>query len=207
MKFTSHETDTLLDILTWRRDVRHFQNTPIPDEARQLLHQAIELSPSVGNSRPWRIIEVESPEARARVIASHEKANADAVTDYCDEEKRKYLELKLAGLREAPLQIAFFTDNNPAAGRGLGRRTMQETLVFSTVTAIHQLWLMARTLNIGVGWVSILEPEKMNAILNVDPDWQFTAYLCIGYPQQQDELPELHRKGWQENEKTSWVSR
>ncbi|MDO5706948.1 MAG: nitroreductase family protein, partial [Paracoccus sp. (in: a-proteobacteria)] len=89
-------------------------------------------------------------------------------------------------------------------GRGLGRQTMPETLAYSTVMAIHTLWLAARAENIGLGWVSILDPERMGTILNAPKGWHFTAYLCVGYAEGADDTPLLHRVGWQGNAATVW---
>jgi len=96
---------------------------------------------------------------------------------------------------------------SPPEGAGLGRQTMPETLAYSTISAIHQLWLAARSQNIGVGWLSILDPAQMNIILDVDPNWKFTAYLCVGYPKEDHDTPELQRQGWQENTETAWLER
>ena len=101
---------------------------------------------------------------------------------------------------------AVFTDPDPE-GCGLGRQTMPETLTYSTVMAIHRMWLTARARNVGIGWVSILDPAIMNALLDVPERWLFTAYLCVGYPCGQTALPELHRKGWQENRPSVWIER
>ena len=78
-------------------------------------------APSVGNSRPWRIVRVAGAEARAAVIRSFCKANAEAAEIYAGEERQAYVALKLAGLREAPVHLAFFTEPEPGEGRGLGR--------------------------------------------------------------------------------------
>lgn len=207
MKFKQSDTDAMLELLRWRRDVRHFKTDPLPDAIIQNLMQAIALAPSVGNSRPWRIVRVKSDELKEKIIANHGEANQKASQDYEDKERDEYQTLKLAGLKEAPLQLAIFTDTSPSAGRGLGRQTMPETLAYSTVIAIHQLWLIARTLNIGVGWVSILNAKSLNETLEVDPSWQLTAYLCIGYPAYDDDTPELHRTGWQENTSKEWLER
>lgn len=207
MKFNQNDRDTLLNLLNWRRDVRHFETTPIPNEQVDQLLQAIELAPSVGNSRPWRFIKVESPDIRKQVYQNFAASNVSAADIYSDDELQKYNELKLAGIKEAPLHLAVFTDMNPELGKGLGRQTMPETLLYSTVTAIHNLWLMARTLNIGVGWVSILNPDEFNQIMDVPKDWQFTGYLCLGYPKFDADRPELHEKSWQKNVKTNWIVR
>jgi 5,6-dimethylbenzimidazole synthase len=207
MKFTAEHTENLLELMKWRRDVRHFRQAPVPLETLDLLKQAVDLAPSVGNSRPWRFVEVASPEIRANVIANFEISNEAASQGYDKEKQAEYRQLKLAGLREAPIHLAVFTDLSPLEGDGLGRQTMPETLTYSTITAIHQLWLVARTMNLGVGWVSILDTADMNATMQVNPDWAFTAYLCVGYPTQENDTPELQRRGWQENILKEWLTR
>jgi 5,6-dimethylbenzimidazole synthase len=75
---------------------------------------------------------------------------------------------------------------------------MPETLEYSAVLAVHTLWLAARTYGLGLGWVSILDLVKVNRALNVPPDWKLIAYLCIGYPKENNSSPELLRRGWEE---------
>lgn len=207
MQFTNHHSDVLLDLLRWRRDVRHFRRDPVDPRQLTRLEHAMELAPSVGNSRPWRVVCVESEEARRRIIESHEAANRAAADQYEPERRRAYVSLKLAGLREAPLHLAVFTDVNPEAGHGLGRRTMPETLIYSTVIAVHTLWLVARSMNLGVGWVSILDPADVHRCLEIDPSWHLTAYLCVGHPVLDDDTSELERRTWQAKTKTPWLVR
>ncbi len=108
-----------------------------------------------------------------------------------------YARLKLAGLDDAPVQIAVFSDRGTAQGAGLGRLTMPETLDYSVVTAVHTLWLAARAEGLGLGWVSILDPARMAEILEVPETWVFIGHLCIGYPVQEDDTPVLEREGWE----------
>jgi len=207
MEFNNQDTSTLIEILRWRRDVRHFKPDPLPECAIDEMITAMAMAPSVGNSRPWRVVRVDSEAIRQGIIDNHSKANVDAAKLYEGQEQESYKALKLAGLREAPLQIAVFSDMDPDNGKGLGRQTMPETLAYSTIIAIHQLWLVARTLNIGVGWVSIINSDEINHTLDVDPQWKLIAYLCIGYPKTEESLPELHRKEWQKNDEAEWLIR
>ena len=71
---------------------------------------------------------------------------------------------------------------------------------YSVVTAVFSLWLAARTEGIGMGWVSILEPLAIANILDVPPDWRLIGYFCLGYPQADDDQPELERAGWEERQ-------
>ncbi len=187
----------LEQLLVWRRDVRRFRRDPLPEGLLEQLLGLANLAPSVGLSQPWRFVRVLSPERRSLVLENFEAANAEALTDYSGSRAALYARLKLSGLREAPEQLAVFAETAPEAGQGLGRRSMPETLQYSTVCAIHTLWLAARAAGVGLGWVSILDPERMRHDLAVDEPWCFVAYLCLGYPQEAHDDPELERQGWQ----------
>ena len=207
MEFDDRHTQMLVDLLTWRRDVRHFDTAPIENTDIALLRQAMSLAPSVGNSQPWRVVSVETAALRERIIANHDAANKAASGIYEGARLAQYCDLKLAALREAPLQLAIFTELEPVEGHGLGRQSMPETLSYSTVLAIHGLWLVARTRNLGVGWVSILDGEDVARTLGVPQSWRLTAYLCIGHPAYQDDTPELERVGWQAGVGHAWLVR
>jgi 5,6-dimethylbenzimidazole synthase len=185
-------------LLRWRRDVRHFRRDPIPPDVLERLFDLACTAPSVGYSQPWRFVLVEGAEARAAVRANFERCNRTALNDYEGERAALYARLKLSGLDDAPVHLAIFTDHTTASGGGLGQRTMPQTLDYSSVTALFTLWLAARTWGIGVGWVSIIDPGEVASALDVPPSWTLTAYLCIGYPCDHDERPELARIGWQD---------
>jgi 5,6-dimethylbenzimidazole synthase len=188
----------LAELFRWRRDVRRFRSDEIgQDVVEQLVALAV-LAPSVGHSQPWRFVSVESPALRQEVIANFNKCNQAALARYQGEQAALYAELKLSGLREAPVHLAVFCDVETEVGHGLGRGTMPETLAYSVVGAIQNLALAARARGIGVGWVSILDPCDIGGLLEVPPAWRFIAYLCIGYPQEEHLDPELERYGWQE---------
>lgn len=207
MNMTETHRAALDDLLTWRRDVRHFRTDPVAPDALDRLRRCMDCAPSVGNARPWRVIQVDSSDRRARIIASFDACNAAAAATYEGSVQRDYRALKLAGLREAPVHLAVFTDLCVAEGRGLGRQTMPETLAYSTVMAIHTLWLAARAENIGVGWVSILDPEAVKAILDAPPAWSLTGYLCLGHPERASDTALLHETGWQVDTAQPWIHR
>jgi len=74
---------------------------------------------------------------------------------------------------------------------------MPEMVEYSVVAAICTMWLAARADGIGMGWVSILNPGRVSAILDVPTTWRFIAYLCLGYPLVEDDSPELERARWE----------
>ncbi len=204
MELTDAHRKALHDVLQWRRDVRHFLPDPIAPETLAVLRKAMDMAPSVGNARPWRVLQVTTPALRDAVIANFEAANAAAGAIYDDEKRAAYDQLKLAGLRDAPVHLAVFTEQTPGEGHGLGRQSMPEMLNYSTVSAIHTLWLAARAENLGLGWVSILDPGGIAQILMVPDSWQLTGYLCLGKAAFDDDTPLLHRQDWQENTATQW---
>jgi 5,6-dimethylbenzimidazole synthase len=186
------------ELVAWRRDVRHFRPDPAPDEATlaELFHLAA-LAPSVGNCQPTRFVRVDDKARRASVRANFEAANSDALSAYAGERAGLYARLKLAGLSDAPIQLAIFCDEATEQGHGLGARTMPETRRYSTVCALHTFWLAARAYGLGVGWVSILDSGAIAEALEVPRAWTFIAYLCVGFPLEDHLIPELERVGWQ----------
>lgn len=187
----------LHDLLVWRRDVRRFRRDPLPAGTIERLIEAASLAPSVGLSQPSRYVIVADTIRRQAIRENFEISNAAALAEHEGERAALYARLKLAGLDEAPCHLAVFADRSTAQGHGLGRRTMPETIEYSTVAAIHTMWLVARAEGIGLGWVSILDPARIAATLDVPDTWLFVAYLCIGYPAGEDDVPALEREGWE----------
>ncbi len=186
------------DLVLWRRDVRRFRRDPVAPDLICALLELASHAPSVGHCQPWRFVLVESAERREAVKSSFVRANAKALDAYEGEQRADYARLKLQGLDDAPVHLAVFADGAAEEGHGLGRRTMPETLRYSVVAAIQTLWLAARAEGLGVGWVSILEPEIVRRVLDVPESWTLVAYLCIGQPVEEHLDPELDRHHWQE---------
>ncbi len=197
--FDAGFADQLDRLLRWRRDVRHFLATPVAAADLQLLFEAAALAPSVGNAQPWRFVRIRTPGLRAQLADHVDNCVAAAAPDRI-ERQALYRSLKLHGIREAPELLAVCCDNTPTAGHGLGIATMRETLVYSTVMAIHNFWLAARVRGIGLGWVSILDPHTVTAMLDLPESWMLIAVLCVGYPAEPSEVPELEQRGWQNRE-------
>jgi len=192
----------LRELFVWRRDVRRFRSEALPDGMLERLIELACLSPSVGLSQPWRFVIVDDPGRRRAVLDHFKTCNADALKSYCGELAARYAGLKLAGLQEAPCQVAVFADRATRVGHGLGRRTMPEMAEYSAVAAVCTLWLAARAEGIGMGWLSILDPQRMVEILDVPNAWRFIGYFCLGYAQSDNDRPELESAGWEQRRPT-----
>ncbi len=188
----------LRDLMVWRRDVRRFRAEPLAPGTLDRLIATACLAPSVGLSQPWRFVIVDSAERRRAVLEDFRACNAAALACYEGEQAARYASLKLAGLAEAPAQLAVFVDRATVAGHGLGRRTMPEMAEYSVVAAITAMWLAARAEGIGMGWVSILDPDRITAILDVPTNWRLVGYFCLGLPEAEHAEPELERAGWEQ---------
>jgi 5,6-dimethylbenzimidazole synthase len=196
-RFDETFRDRLHDLLVWRRDVRRFKRDVLPAGTLDRLIETACLAPSVGLSQPWRFVVVETAATRAAILSEFERCNAEALRSYSGEAATRYAALKLAGLTEAPAHLAVFADRATDLGRGLGRRTMPQMAEYSVVAAVVTMWLTARAEGIGMGWVSILDPARVAALLGVPDAWRFIGYFCLGYPETDDQVPELERAGWE----------
>jgi 5,6-dimethylbenzimidazole synthase len=195
--FDEEFREAFRDLVLWRRDVRRFRRDPIDASLMDSLLELASHAPSVGHCQPWRFVLVESAERRDAIKSSFVRSNADALESYQGEQRAHYARLKLEGLENAPVHVAVFADEAAEEGSGLGRRTMPETLRYSVVAAVQTLWLAARAEGLGLGWVSILEPDIIHRVLDVPPTWTLVAYLCIGWPVEEHLDPELDRHRWQ----------
>ncbi len=205
MRFDGAFRARLRDLLVWRRDVRRFRRDPLPDGTLDALLELACLAPSVGLSQPWRFVLVDDQKRRAAVRENFAACNAQALAAQSEERATLYARLKLAGLEEAPAQLAVFADRSTMQGHGLGRHTMPEMIDYSAVTAVHTIWLAARAQGIGMGWVSILDPGAVATTLDVPATWKFVGYFCLGYPQVDDTTPELEQMGWEQRRLPSSV--
>ena len=185
------------ELVRWRRDVRRFRTDPVPQGLIEELLALASHAPSVGLSQPWRFVLVETPARRAAIRENFARANDAALNGYAGEQQARYARLKLEGLSQAPVHLAVCADETTGQGHGLGRQTIPETIRYSVVAAIQTLWLAARAEGLGVGWVSILDPGAARAALDLPEGWSFIAYLCLGWPEEEHEDPELERHGWE----------
>ena len=183
-------------LLMARRDVRgnHFlRNEPVTqDEIQRILEAAI-WAPSVGFSQPWQFVVIRNEATKTKIANSFKIENAKAAHLF-DERQQAYQQLKLEGIHEAPVNIAVYYKD---AGKPvLGQTSMQEMGEYSVVCAVQNMWLMARAMNIGIGWVSILNPHTVNEVLNTPVGHKLVAYLCVGKVDEFLERPELEQLKW-----------
>jgi len=196
-RFSDGERRGVYRAMYERRDVRsQFLPDPIAPEVLARLLDAAHHAPSVGFMQPWDFIVIEEREIRQAIKAVFEDENRKAAENYTGERARLYRKLKLEGILESPLNLCVTCDRSRGGPHVLGRNTILETDLFSVCLAIQNLWLAARAEGIGVGWVSILDQNRLAEALELPPEVYPVAYLCLGYVREFLAQPELESAGW-----------
>jgi len=177
-----------------RRDMRHFLSDPIDPEIFTRLLDAAHHAPSVGFMQPWRFVRISSPDllkAIHTLVEQERILTAKALNEREDE----FMKLKVEGILECGVVLV-------AALCGqreqyiFGRRTLPEMDLASLACAIQNMWLAARAEGLGLGWVSMFEPEAVKNLLNMPKDSQPIAILCLGHVNKFYDKPMLEQEHW-----------
>lgn len=198
--FSDAERHALYKAIYTRRDVRgQFKPDPIPDQVLARLLQAAHHAPSVGFMQPWNFLLIRDQAVKRRVHGLFLDANREATAMFEPVEKRQiYSSLKLEGILESPVNLVITCDRERAGPVVIGRTHDMAMDVYSSVCAVQNLWLAARSEGIGVGWVSIFDRLKLKQLLNLPAQVTPVAYLCLGYVAHFFSEPELQSAGWRE---------
>jgi 5,6-dimethylbenzimidazole synthase len=135
---------------------------------------------------------------REHIKAAFERANAAAAGQFPGERGDQYRALKLEGIVDSALNLCITCDRSRHGPVVLGRTVQPDMDLYSTVCAVQNLWLAARAEGVGVGWVSILDPADLHAILGIPEEIVPVAYLCLGRVPEFPPEPELQSAGWLE---------
>ncbi len=195
--FTPTEAEIVRRAIALRRDCRHFVPGPLlPDEQLKRLLQAAHQAPSVGLMQPWRFMRLSAPQWRARLaplVEAERQATAAALGPRADE----FLRLKVEGLRDCAELLAVILP--PDDGTVFGRRTLPlEMALCSAGAAVQNLWLAARAENLGLGWVSMFDPQALAQRLELPAGALPLGLLCLGPVPAFDERPMLEAQGWRQ---------
>jgi 5,6-dimethylbenzimidazole synthase len=192
--FTQQEIDTVYRVIAARRDMRHFRADPLDEALVERLLRAAHQAPSVGLMQPWRFIRVRNRELRARIhglVESERLETARALGEREDE----FMRLKVEGILEcAELFVVALMNGREA--HIFGRRTLPEMDLASVACAIQNLWLASRAENVGMGWVSLFDPQALRDLLRMPADGRPVAVLCLGRVAEFYPRPMLEESQW-----------
>jgi 5,6-dimethylbenzimidazole synthase len=192
--FTDPERAAVYRAIAERRDMRHFTGGEVAPEVLQRLLAAAHQAPSVGLMQPWRFIRIRRAALRDAIhqlVEDERLRTAVALGERSDE----FMKLKVDGVRDcAELLVVALADDRER--HVFGRRTLPEMDLASLACAVQNLWLAARAEGLGMGWVSLFDPDQLGALLNIPAGGKAMAVLCLGpvaafYPE-----PMLALEGW-----------
>lgn len=194
--FSPDVVEHLHTVVGARRDIRRYRPDAVPDEIVRHVLEAGHAAPSVGHSQPWRFIVVRDPATRERasVLADRERLRqADQLTP---DRRARLLDLQLEGIREAPLGIVVACDRRAPATGVLGRATFPDADLWSCACAIENMWLTARAVGLGMGWVTLFQPADLAEMLGLPEGVETLGWLCLGWPDERPPGPGLERRAW-----------
>ena len=195
--FSEAERAAVYKAIFNRRDVRgEFLPDPVPDEVLGRVLNAAHHAPSVGFMQPWDFMVIRSTEIREKIHALFNQAHAEAAEMFSAEKRETYRNLKLEGIMESPLNVVITCDRSRTGPVVIGRTHMEWMDLYSSVCAVQNFWLAARSEGLGVGWVSIMDPNALTETLGLPDSVVPVAYLCVGYVSRFHEKPELEKAGW-----------
>ncbi len=177
-----------------RRDMRHFLPDVVDEEVLTRLLSAAHQAGSVGLMQPWRFIRITSTKLRQQIhqlVEQERVQTAKALGEREDE----FMTLKVEGILECgELLVVALPDEREA--HIFGRRTLPEMDVASCACAIQNLWLAARVEGLGLGWVSLFDPEALAQLLQMPEGSRAIAILCLGHVEEFYKKPMLELEKW-----------
>ncbi|MGG2089835.1 5,6-dimethylbenzimidazole synthase [Priestia aryabhattai] len=195
--FTNDEKQAVYKAIYGRRDVRTFLSDEIPNETVYNILQAAHSGPSVGFMQPWNFILVSDTEVKNKLAWAADKERRALAIHYEGEKKEDFLELKIQGLKEAPLTICVTCDPTRGGPHVLGRNSIPETDMMSTACAIQNMWLASYAEGLAMGWVSFYKKNDVRDILHIPPHIDPVALMSIGYTDNYPEKPILEQANWE----------
>lgn len=180
-----------------RRDMRRFvSNATVPEDVLARLLHAAHAAPSVGLMQPWRFIRITDVVLRARIhtLVDEERLRTAAALG---PRAAEFLALKVEGILECAelLVVALSEGRNTHV---FGRRTLPQMDLASVSCAIQNLWLAARAEGIGLGWVSMFDPQALAALLHLPAQVRPIAVLCLGHVAEFYPAPMLALERWRQ---------
>ncbi len=192
--FTDAERAAVYRAIGERRDMRHFIKGEVAPALLARLLEAAHQAPRVGLMQPWRFIRITDRDLRQRIqglVEAERVRTAEALGERSDE----FMKLKVEGISDcAEVLVAALMDDRDK--HIFGRRTLPEMDLASLSCAIQNLWLAARAEGLGMGWVSLFEPQALAELLGMPAGAKPLAILCLGPVQAFYPAPMLVLEGW-----------
>ena len=192
--FTDEQRAGVYRAIGERRDMRHFNGGEDPPALLARLLDAAHQAPSVGLMQPWRFLRISLPELRSAIADLVEEERL-LTADALGERGEAFMKLKVEGIHDcAELLVVALMEGREA--HVFGRRTMPDMDLASAACAIQNLWLAARAEGLGMGWVSLFDPQALADLLQMPTGAKPVAVICLGPVAEFYPSPMLALEGW-----------
>jgi len=192
--YSEVQRQAIYKVIAERRDMRHFTSEPVDESVLARILQAAHMAPSVGLMQPWRFLRITERALREQIYQVVDREREQTAIAL-GKRKEEFLKLKVEGILECgELIVAALPDGRER--HVFGRRTLPEMDLASLSCAIQNMWLAARAEGIGMGWVSIFDPDELAEVLNMPEQSKPIAVLCIGHVEAFYDQPMLIEENW-----------
>lgn len=198
---TEEEKIGLYKAISNRRDIRSFRSDPIESEKLSVILSAAHHAPSVGFMQPWNFILVTADSLKRELADSADKERRALAIHYEGTGREStFMELKIQGIKEAPVTVCVTCDPTRGGDHVLGRNSIPETDIMSVSCAIQNMWLAAYAEGLAMGWVSFYKKSDVRRILDIPPHIDPVALLSIGYTDHYPDRPLLEIHQWEKRQ-------
>jgi 5,6-dimethylbenzimidazole synthase len=185
------------DVVRSRRDVRaEFTGAPLAEQVLERVLAAAHAAPSVGMTQPWDFILVRDLETLHRFASHVAEKRVEFGASLPADRAATFAPIKVEGIVESGLGVVVTHDQSRGGEHVLGRASIADTGVFSTVLAVQNLWLAATAEGLGVGWVSFYDEPALSELVGLPAHVRPIAWLCVGHVAGLQQVPDLERFGW-----------
>ena len=202
-RYSDNDIEAIYRVIEQRRDMRHFTNVPVDPDILKRLLKAAHFAPSVGFMQPWRFIRITDNNFRKEIHALVEEERI-ATAIAMDEREDEFMKLKVEGILDCA-EILIVSLMEERDKHIFGRRTLPEMDLASVSCAIQNMWLAARAEGVGLGWVSLFDPEKLADLLNIPKTGKPVAILCLGHVEEFYNKPMLEKEKWEKRQQLDTI--
>jgi nitroreductase len=161
---------SILEVIKSRRSIKEFKDQEIPEEAIEVLIEALRWAPSAGNLQSRKFYFVLNEDLRNKLAQAGLKQNF------------------VSFIARAPLVIVACADLRIASR--YGERGTQLYCIQDTAASIQNLLLVAHDLGLGTCWAGAFNEEKVKEILDLPDNLRPVAIVPVGYPARTPKAPD-----------------
>lgn len=188
----------LEELFKTRRDTRHFKSDAVPDLVLEKALEAGHMAPSVGLTDASRYYIIHNRAIKIEIKKLFDTSNSRALDCIQEIEKKNlYNSLKLEAILDAPVGLVVCYDRSVLNDFTIGTIATNETIKFSAVCAVENIWLSLTSQGYSMGWISILNYYHFKKLLGLPDEIEPLGYFCIGKPATDyEQQPMLQHLGW-----------